>query len=348
MNRIFRNWLPLAGILLFAGISSAAAPAELLKWVPDGGTFYGEFRPSALMKSALYREICQKYPRMEHYMNLGREHVGGYQGDLEWAVFSSWDRLEGLAFFLYFSEPVDMEQFSRVLKEKNLADKYEKTEISGHTAYVLKQKMLGTRSCLITLSDQAMLSCLENCAGDLLKAKPVSGTAAASLASEPGEGCFFRLFPDREDADSSVQSYSARGYLSKDSSLNAEVCLVCSDASKAMDLEKQIRQWMMMGVGLLFADDGMLGMEVVSRIRVVRQSRILNITASLPENLVLRLAGYGISQAEKREKELEERLRFKEERRRQQLQRNGRELPDKPAGESSGEDAAMLSRMDAE
>ena len=117
-----------------------------------------------------------------------------------------------------------------------------------------------------------------------------------------------------------IRDFDVTGKLPADGSLDLNIRASFAGEETARNAEQQIRQGMMILLGMTFADDGELGMEVISRIKISRKSDTVTAQFNLPPDLVERLVTYFSDQAKKKQLRREEKARRREERRRQSQQ----------------------------
>ncbi len=300
-----------------------AAAGELTKWIPGDAVFYGKISGKVVRNSALFNRLMQKNPGFRKYVDAGREHIGNYRGDLDTAVFVATPGTSGTAVFLEFSQPYDPDTVAAGLAAKGMSDKYQKITIAGKNGYVLTKPTPQGRSCFLMLSNRVMMGCLESAAESILNAPKLSGTLLQKLQKRDGADIFLRAFPGG-DADAlsgmAIRDFDVTGKLPADGSLDLNIRASFAGEETARNAEQQIRQGMMILLGMTFADDGELGMEVISRIKISRESDTVTAQFNLPPDLVERLVTYFSDQAEKKAKRRAERARRREERRRQSQQ----------------------------
>ena len=308
--KIYRKALVLtavfiAGLLMLPAVSAG----ELEKWIPGDAVLYGKVSGKVIRESALFNRLLQKYPDVKKYIQRGREHIGNYQGDLDTMVFTFSPEVPGAALFMEFSRPYSQEAVAAGLANRGVAGKYEKVTIAGKTGYVLTKPAPQGRSCFVMLSDRVMLGCLEHAANPVLSARKISGDLLKKLQGTAGSDVFLQIFPGESEMlyGAGVQKLDATGRLTDDASLKMNILVQFADEYAARNAEQQIRQGIMIVLGLAFADDAALGMEVISRLRVKRDHNKISVKFTLPADLVERLVNYACVQVKKREQQNAER-----------------------------------------
>lgn len=303
------------GVLSVCGLLmlTSASAGELEKWIPGDAALYGKISGKVVRESALFKRLLQKYPDFNKYIQQGRQHIGNYQGDLDEMMFVFSPVFPGAVLFMEFSQPYSQEAVAAGLAAKGLAGNYEKISVAGKNGYVLTKPTPQGRSCFVMLSDRVMLGCLENAAEAALTASPISGDLLKKLQSSSGADVFLQVFPGNAEMlqGASVQKFDMVGRLTADASLKMNAFAQFADEIAAQNAEQQIRQGMMIVLGLAFADDAALGMEVVSRIKVKRSKNNVTVKFTLPADLVERLVSYSCEQVKKREQKKAERARRK-------------------------------------
>ena len=303
------------GVLFVCGLLmlTSASAGELEKWIPGDAALYGKISGKVVRESALFKRLLQKYPDFNKYIQQGRQHIGNYQGDLDEMMFVFSPVFPGAVLFMEFSQPYSQEAVAAGLAAKGLAGNYEKISVAGKNGYVLTKPTPQGRSCFVMLSDRVMLGCLENAAEAALTASPISGDLLKKLQSSSGADVFLQVFPGNAEMlqGASVQKFDMVGRLTADASLKMNAFAQFADEIAAQNAEQQIRQGMMIALGLAFADDAALGLEVVSRIKVKRSKNNVTVKFTLPADLVERLVSYSCEQVKKREQKKAERARRK-------------------------------------
>lgn len=304
--KYYRKALVLAAVLI-AGLLMlpAVSAGELDKWIPGDAVLYGKVSGKVIRGSALFNRLLQKYPDVKKYIQSGREHIGNYQGDLDAMVFTFSPDIAGAALFMEFSKPYSQESVAAGLAAKGVDGKYEKITVAGKNGYVLTQPTPQGRSCFMMLSDRVMLGCLERAAESVLAAQKISGDLLKKLQGPVGNDVFLQIFPGNSEMlqGAGVQTFDAVGRLTADASLKLNVLVQFADEFSAQNAEQQIRQGMMIVLGMAFADDAALGMELVSRIRVKRENANVTVKCTLSADLMERLVNYACDQVKKREQQ---------------------------------------------
>lgn len=295
------------GLLMLPTVSAG----ELEKWIPGDAVLYGKVSGKVIRESALFNRLLRKYPDFKQYIQSGREHIGNYQGDLDAMVFTFSPEVPGSALFMEFSKPYSQDALAAGLSAKGLEGKYEKITVAGKNGYVLTKSTPHGRSCFVMLSDRVMLGCLENAAEAVLAASPISGDLLKKLQGSAGSDVFLQIFPAESEIlqGAGVQKFEAVGRLPADASLKLNVRVQFADEFAAQNAEQQIQQGMMLALGLAFADDAALGMEVVSRVRIKREGANLIVKCTMPADLMERLVNYTCDQVKKREQQKAKRAR---------------------------------------
>lgn len=299
---IFRKTLLLTALLCL-GIFQALTAGELEKWVPADGMFYGKISGKNIRGSALFNRLLQKYPEVQELMKSGRELAGGYQGDLDTVVVSVVPGVGSVVCLMEFSESYDPGTVAAALDaQQNMAGLYQKITVAGKSGYMLKHEAPQGQYCFFMVSDRVMLCCLRSAAETILAGPKLSGDLAKKLETSIVGDIFFRAFNGGETAliNAGIRDIDAVGRLSADAALHLQVRLTCTDEPSAKGLEMQIRQGLMFSLGLLFADDSQLGMEILGGINVTRNMNEIVIKSTMTAGQVERLVVYCGKQVEKR------------------------------------------------
>ncbi len=287
------------GLLMLTSVSAG----ELEKWIPGDAILYGKVSGKVIRESALFKQLLQKYPVIQQYIQSGREHIGNYQGDLDTLVFTVSPEVPSAAFFLEFAQPFRPDAVAAGLAAKGMEGKYEKCTIAGKSGYVLTQETLQGRGCFLMLSDRVMLACMENAAQALLGSQKISGALVKKMQAPAEADVFLQVFPGASGMlqDGGVRDFELVGRLTAEASLKLAARLTFADEIFAQNAEMQIRQGMMLLLGIAFVDDGELGMDFIRRIKVKRTKNNVFVKATLSADLIARLVTYGEAQVKKRE-----------------------------------------------
>lgn len=341
-----RLLLCVTALLLCAAAFSEAAADDLRKWIPGNGLVYGELSASAVLKSPLFARLKARYPKLQSLMDQKREQFGsGLKGELDTLDFMFGGQNDpGFALLFAFDQAFDQNAILNGLDAKGMKGKYEKFSVGGKTGYVFKEQTgpFG-RTGVVLLSDRVMLCCPERSAETMVKGPKIPADLGGKLRTGEG-GVFLRLLPGPAQLppEADVRDYELTGTLNADSSLKLASRVALDNEEAAKNLEQQIRAYLFTGVGLLFADNGELGMDLVNQVKIKRSGTGLLVDVLLPADLIERLAEFSIAQAEKRRKEQAERARRNAERRRQAQQQQGaaKSAPAKSAPAKSGTTSA--------
>jgi len=341
-----RLLLCVTALLLCAAAFAEETAGDLRKWIPGDGMVYGEISCLVIQRSPLYGRLIEKYPAFKKLMDKGRGQLGGYDGELDRLVVMFNSEAGGFALLCQFTRPFDTEKLIAKLDAAGQKSKYEKITIGGKPGYVTRgaDTAFG-RTCVVLLSDQLMLVCPENSAETMISGPKLSAALAGKLATG-ANGVFLRVIPGPATLppEAEVRDYEATGVLNADASVSGTARVEMPDEEAAKTLEMQIRQGMMIGLGVLFADNSELGMDLMSQIKIKRAATVLTVNVKITEDMIDRLAEYAVAQAEKKRLEKIERQKRREERRRAKLQKKQQKqqqsAPSQPSAPSAAPAAA--------
>ena len=315
-----RRSLPLlvSALLLCVSVFAGDEAEDLRKRIPGGGMVYGELSCRTVQTSPLYARLTARYPVLRQLLDKGRGQLGGYDGELDRLVVMFGGDPNGFALLCQLSRPFDAEKLAAGLAAKGLQDKYKKITVGGRPGYVTGDADTAFgRTCVVLLSDRIMMLCPEKSAETMILGAKLPAELAGKLATG-ANGVFLRVIPGTAvlSPEAEIKNYEATGILNADASFSLEIKAEMPDEETAKTLELQVRQGLMLGIGMLFADDSELGMDLMNQVRIKRTGVALSARIALSSAMIERLVEFGVAQSEKREKEKAERQRRREERRR--------------------------------
>lgn len=287
------------------------AAGDLEKWVPAGGAFYGKISWKVVRESSLFSRLLQTYPALRAQIDSSQELVGKDGNDLDTAVFTMLPGgKQGAVVLLEFRRPCDPAAITAGLKARGFAGKYRMFTVAGKTGFAMPQAKKEQPNCFVLLSDRVMFCGAKSTVEQVIQGPKISTELAQKLQNGMLPGVFLRAFsePAGNPLLGGVQRFDAVGSITAESALNLNVQLFMADARSAKNAEMQLRQGMMLMLGMAFADDGELGLELMSRIKIKRgKNNDITVKAALPADLLERLVSYCSLQMEKRKQEEAER-----------------------------------------